>query len=271
MFFQRRKRTVQPAPLSAPRRRIDVPGALAGIGYSAPFGGSMSPSTQPLFEGSGPGGYALIGDGSFATGSIATANSTVSTAYFTVAAVVEFAGAGTKGAIVDRDINTRRCFQFARTTSQTIEMTRFNTAVSSVVAVETVGRVADGVPTSLVAVVRGLDFFIYLGNETVKGSITGTPQTFDGVLGLCATWAGTAGTSGYPASNKLNGKLHAYAGLPYAVSHNEARAMAQSPAALYSRIFGHRHIGVPLVAGAGSSFNAAWVRNRSQVIGAGVR
>lgn len=271
MFFQRRKRTVQPAPLSAPRRRIDVPGSLVGIGYSVPFGGSISPSTSQLTEGSGVAGYALINDGATFNGSIATASPAISTSTFSIFAVVEFASSGVIQSFVDRDINTLRSFQFRRTASSTIELIRFNTAVSSVVSATTVGTVGIGVPTAIICVVQGLNHAIYLGNEVATAAITGTPQTFDGVLGLCATWGGTSGTSGYPANGKLNGKLYAYGVLPYALSRTEARAMAQSPAALYSRIFGHRHIGVPLVAGAGSSFNAAWVRNRSQVIGAGVR
>lgn len=47
--------------------------------------------------------------------------------------------------------------------------------------------------------------------------------------------------------------------------------LLRAPRPYVEGLFKPRRIWVPGAAGAGSSFNAAWVRNRSQVIGAGVR
>lgn len=251
MYLRRGAQTGQPRAGDSPVARINTPGAIFGLGYEVPFGGTISNSTAPLVAGSGVGGLAWTNDGSSQNGAIVTANSTVSTSSFSILAVVEFASSGSFGAILDRDLNTLRSFQLRRTTTSTIELIRFNTAVSSVISATTVGTVPINTPTAIVAVVRGLNHAVYLGKETARAAITGTPQVFDGVLGLAASWGGTSGTSGYPASPKLNGKLYAYAALPYALSEHEAQAMAQSPAAMYERLYGRRQIIVPVAAAAG--------------------
>lgn len=242
MYLLRRPRITQPQAGSTPVGSLLAPGGVYGIGYAIPFGATLSNSTGPLVAGSGVGGYAWTNDGVNLVGSIVTANSTVSKTSFSVLAVVEFASTGAKQSFLDRDINTLRSFQFNRSTGGAIEAVRFNTAVSSVVTATTTATVPVGIPTAVVLVVRGLDFAIYLGKDIARAAITGTPQTWDGVLGLCASWGGTSGTGGYPASQKLDGKLYAYAALPFALSESVAQALAQSPQAMRSGLYGYRRI-----------------------------
>lgn len=249
----RRPLLIQPPGGSSPIARFRASGALFGVGTAVPFGGTFSNSTAPILAASGQAGLAWQNTASL-NGAIATSVPSVSSSSFTIIAIVEFASSGSLQAIVDRDINTLRSFQFRRKADSTIELIRFNTAVSSVVSATTVGTVPAGAPTAVVAVVRGLNHAIFLGKEIARASITGTPQVFDGVLGLAATWGGTAGTAGYPASLPLDGKLYAYAALPFAISEADAQALAQSPAEAYSRMSRPMRGEAPLVvAGSGPS------------------
>lgn len=126
-------------------------------------------------------------------------------------------------------------------------------------------------PTLLASGADGTNVSVYLARVLTTTSTSGdsTPYGFEGystpefVIGY-----GGGGTTVEGSETLTSNWSSAYTLLlSRALTLTELLTLEDNP----WQIFEPRRIWVPVSAGAGSSFNAAWVRNRSQVIGAGVR
>lgn len=103
-----------------------------------------------------------------------------------------------------------------------------------------------------------------------SGSQTGDityPNSADRGPGLASFWD-------YPFNNRaLNGRIFLAALWDVGLSEGYATEITKSPQAAFEAVLGQSCLWLPMpaAAGGGGGFQAAWARNRSQVIGAGVR
>lgn len=215
---------------------------MAQVARDFPFGaGSYTVGSST--KGVGLGGRSVSFAGGSGTGDIATGQN-VSLTQFTLIATLQFNTLSAYAAIIDRDFSTTmRSFQFRRENVNTLSVIRFNTA-GGFTSATTVGTMPSDAVVTVAAVVNGLNHSVFLRKEKASNTITGTPQIFDGVMGIGSSWGGTTALT----SLTLNGRIFGWALIPRVLPDGEVFQLLDNPWQLFAPV--QRRIWVPVAAGA---------------------
>lgn len=162
-----------------------------------------------------------------------------------------------------------RRFQL-RSTGSTLDLYRFNTA-ASFFSTSITSALAIGLPATIVAVSRGLNFALYCNDLSASASMTGAASSWDSSLAVQATWFEriTGGAAADHGSHRSCLRVV----LPYALDDDEARSIAHNP----WQLFAPRSIWVPqagitggLIAGLAAEVDAAYALALSKAAAYGI-
>jgi hypothetical protein len=225
----RSTRLSQPAASVLPRDEYRVVGSIVGTGWDAPYGATRTVGAHTTSAIGRPGrALTLNGTSGGDDGDILRGPS-VSTKTYTLLALIQFNSSSAAQSIIDRDLGTLRVFQFNRQASGALQVVSFDTSGNPYFT-NTTSTVAQGVPAAVAARCSGAAVDVFTPDGAVaSGTISNTPQSWDGVIGLGASWAGTATIN----NSRLDGLLYGYAVLPFAMTDGEIARFLANPWGLF--------------------------------------